>query len=726
LKKVFILFCLIIISLQTVHAENKVTLEADSVTSQDNNTIRAEGNVLIIYDNMTLTAEKVMYKKDKNFAKAWDNVTLKENDNILHASYMEIDLDTKKGTIENGNGFYKPYYYFRAKQIDKIGENNYILHDSRMSSCSGEVPDWSISAKKTKIDSGQYFRAAHATANIKNFPVLYTPYFLWPIKRERESGFLVPSFGYSSDIGTFFTPKYFWNIDVDKDLTVGTNLYSFRGVQFLSEFRYNKSKRENIYLYGEYINDSGSEANKTKRWKIVNKSNIYLTDDIELRFNTDYVSDFRYKRDFNDYTMTKIKGDIEDDSENSYINEIRLNVYKTYANLYIRYRDEMEFYDQNNGYRKSHLIRQPEITLEKNFINAKLLYLDYHLDYNRLKKTTRNYIDENNKNTSATTLDRYHGYLRFYKPIQMKIFTFTPHYKQYYTRWSNYNKTFNVAEYKEKDWMQISADENAVSRRTYEIGYKISFNEIYKNYKYFKHSIYNTFSYTQTPNLDQSGIPDLIEDDIIEEEKLYEYTITNYFQADNWDIRQSFKQGYDVALEDENFVPLETKLDFNYRSLVTANFENHYNHYEDTTEYMKNRLYVEYKNFYLSTELIYDKENFDTDDIAGINFTEDEDYNTSLKSTAGIKIDPYEFEVSHESYKYMEKFKYNFSDFSTQEYSVRAIYNSDCWSLGLLYSVEKYDKITKDGINTDNEKKIFVVLNLKGLGGTEREIFTRQ
>jgi hypothetical protein len=40
--------------------------------------------------------------------------------------------------------------------------------------------------------------------------------------------------------------------------------------------------------------------------------------------------------------------------------------------------------------------------------------------------------------------------------------------------------------------------------------------------------------------------------------------------------------------------------------------------------------------------------------------------------------------------------------------------------------VEKYDKITKDGINTDNEKKIFVVLNLKGLGGTEREIFTRQ
>jgi len=158
---------------QTVHAKDRVILEADNVTSTDNNTIRATGNVLIIYDNITLTAEKVVYKKDKNFAKAWDNVIIKENNNVLHASYLEIDLNTKKGTIENGSGFYEPYYYFTAKQIDKIGENNYVLHDSRMSSCSGKIPDWSIKASSAKIDYGEYFRTTHATFNIKNFPILY-------------------------------------------------------------------------------------------------------------------------------------------------------------------------------------------------------------------------------------------------------------------------------------------------------------------------------------------------------------------------------------------------------------------------------------------------------------------------------------------------------------------------------------------------------------------------
>lgn len=725
MKNFFIFLCLIIIfAVQTVHAKDRVILEADNVTSTDNNTIRATGNVLIIYDNIILTAEKVVYKKDKNFAKAWDNVTLKENNNVLHASYLEIDLNTKKGTIENGSGFYEPYYYFTAKQIDKIGENNYVLHDSRMSSCSGEVPDWSIKTSSAKIDYGEYFRTKHATFNIKNFPILYSPYFIWPIRTERKSGFLVPSFGYGSDTGTFFTPKYFWNIDVDKDLTVGTNLYSDRGIQFLSEFRYNKSKREDIYLYGEYINDSAPEANKTKRWKIVNKSNIYLTDDIELRFNTDYVSDFRYKRDFNDFTMTENDEDINDDSENSYINEIRLNIYKPYTNLYIRYRDEMEFYDRENGYSKSHLIRAPEIILEKNSIDAKLLYLDYHLDYNKLKKSNRNYIDENNGGTATTsTLERNHGYIRFYKPLQMKILTFTPHYKQYFTRWYNYNHNFNVDEYYDKEWERLSSDEDEITRSIYEIGYKISFNEIYRNYKYFRHSIYNTLSYTQTPYMDQSGIPNLIEDDIIEEQKLYEYTITNYFNADAWDIKQSFKQGYDVALDDEHFVPLETELDFNYRSLITANFENHYDYYKGRSDYMDNRLILDFKYFYFKTELVYDRENLDTDYLSSLS---DKEYNTSLKSTVGVRWDPYEVEFSHESYKYMDEFKYNFNDFTTEEYSVTALYNSDCWSLGLTYSEQKYDKITEDGIKTDDEKKIFAVFRLKGLGETEREIFNRQ
>jgi len=714
LRKIFLLliFSFFLISMPA-KAEEKVTLEADSVTSQDNNTVTAAGNVLILYKDMTLTADKVRFDKKKNVARAWDNVTFKDKDNIIHATYIEMDLDTKKGLIRDGKGFYKPYHYFTAQKIEKIGENNYILHNSTISSCSGEVPDWSFRSDKARINYGEYFIADDATANIKNLPVLYFPYFIWPIKTERESGFLVPNAGYSSEVGAFFTPKYFWNIGVDKDATFGLNYYSFRGLQFLSEFRYNKSQKEDIYLYGEYIYDRDSEANKNKRWKIVNKSNVYLTEDIELRFNTDYVSDFRYKRDFDKYSMIPSeKKNNDDESENYYINEMRLNIYKPLGNLYIKYRDEMEYFDRQDGFSKSHLIKQPEITLEKNFIDAKLLYLDYHFDYNRIKKTDMVYQNEDETSFDETTIKRNNGYLNFYKPFNLKILTFTPHYRQYYTRWYDYSEEFNVKTSDEGNLLKLDQNGNELERYIYNAGYKISFNEIYKNYKYFKHSIYNTIKYSQTPYLNQKGIPDFIEDDRIEEEKLYTYTLTNYLAAEDWNIKQSFTQGYDVSLDDNRWEPLETKINFNYKNLTHAYLENHYNYEKDETEYMENRLRINYKSFYAQTEFIFDKT------------VAEEEKNTTWQSSIGVNIQPFELAFVHESYKNMDKFSYNFKNFKTQEYTAKIIYNSDCWSLGFSYSEEEYEEIAKSGTNRDTEKTLFLIVKLKGLGGAQKEILS--
>lgn len=708
----FFIFSFFLISIP-VKAEQKVTLEADRVTSQDNNTVTAAGNVLILYKDMTLTADKVRFDRKKNIARAWDNVTFRDKDNIIHASFIKIDLDTRKGLIRDGKGFYKPYHYFTAQKIEKIGENNYILHNSTISSCSGEVPDWSFRSDKARINYGEYFTADDATANIKNIPVLYFPYFIWPIKTDRESGFLIPNAGYSNEVGAFFTPKYFWNISVDKDATFGLNYYSFRGLQYLAEFRYNKSRKEDIYLYGEYFYDRDSEANKNKRWKIVNKSNVYLTDDIELRFNTDYVSDFRYKRDFDKYSMVASENENSDDeSENYYINEMRLNIYKPLGNLYIKYRDEMEYFDRQEGFSKSHLIKQPEVTLEKNFMDAKLFYIDYHFDYNRIKKTDMIYQNEEETSFKETTIKRNNGYLNLYKPFNLKILTFTPHYRQYYTRWYDYSEQFNVSQTDDGSLLKLDQEGNELERYIYNIGYKISFNEIYKNYKYFKHSIYNTIEYSQTPYLNQQGIPDFIEDDRIEEEKRYTYTLTNYLTSKDWNLKQSFTQGYDAALEKNQWEPLETKINFNYKDLTHFYFENHYNYEKNETEYMENRLRINYKSFYAQTEFIFDKA------------VEEEEKNTTWQSSIGVDIQPFELAFVHESYKKMDEFSYNFKNFKTQEYTAKIIYNSDCWSLGFSYSEEEYEEIAKSGTNIDTEKTLFLIVKLKGLGGAQKEILS--
>ena len=70
------------------------------------------------------------------------------------------------------------------------------------------------------------------------YPVFYMPFFSHPDPSERRaSGFLTPSFGNSSHIGTFFDMPYFWAIDAQRDLTIHPLITTGFGPQLSGEYR---------------------------------------------------------------------------------------------------------------------------------------------------------------------------------------------------------------------------------------------------------------------------------------------------------------------------------------------------------------------------------------------------------------------------------------------------------------------------------------------------------
>ncbi len=97
----------------------------------------------------------------------------------------------------------------------------------------------------------------HTTARIKDVPILYTPYFIYPIKTERETGFLVPNAGYNSELGgAYIQPKFFWNIDVDQDATFASLIAANAPPALHSaEHRLALKKNSDIHTYLEYTND---------------------------------------------------------------------------------------------------------------------------------------------------------------------------------------------------------------------------------------------------------------------------------------------------------------------------------------------------------------------------------------------------------------------------------------------------------------------------------------
>ena len=69
-------------------------------------------------------------------------------------------------------------------------------------------------------------------------PVLYAPYFNFPIDDCRQSGFLFPTYSTSSINGVGIGLPYYWNIAPNYDDTITPRIYTESGFQLSNQFRY--------------------------------------------------------------------------------------------------------------------------------------------------------------------------------------------------------------------------------------------------------------------------------------------------------------------------------------------------------------------------------------------------------------------------------------------------------------------------------------------------------
>ena len=88
-----------------------------------------------------------------------------------------------------------------ARSCEKLDETHYRFHRGVFTSCDltdTEPPPWSIEVRDAVVELEGYGHFRDAALKVRGVPFFYTPRLLWPIKRDRAAGFLVPSFGYSN------------------------------------------------------------------------------------------------------------------------------------------------------------------------------------------------------------------------------------------------------------------------------------------------------------------------------------------------------------------------------------------------------------------------------------------------------------------------------------------------------------------------------------------------
>lgn len=269
------------------------------IAAQSQNEIRPnyyvmEGYVDLNYQGMRLQADHAEYDAGTKDLVATGNVVLDQADQHLTGDRLELNLDTKKGSMYNARGFVPPQIFFWGSRLDKIGDEEYKLYDAIFTECAQIEPHWKLKATTARMTINKYIHFKNFTLKAKSIPIFYSPYMMWPIARDRATGFLFPAFGPNSRKGFWVGGSFFWAMSDSYDSTYWVDHYSKRGWGGGSEFRYAASKDDdgNIKYYFNDDTELGPE------WTLHGAVNQKLPGDFVAKGIVDYFSSFEYIHDY--------------------------------------------------------------------------------------------------------------------------------------------------------------------------------------------------------------------------------------------------------------------------------------------------------------------------------------------------------------------------------------------------------------------------------------------
>ncbi len=128
----------------------------------------------------------------------------------------------------------------KANRITRHSENKHTLFKSTWTTCPPHLSHWHLSSKELTLnqETGRG-ESLHTILWLGNrVPVFYFPYLNFPIDDRRQSGFLIPQFGYNSQVGHDITTPYYFNLAPNYDLTIAPRYMSQHGFMLSPEFRY--------------------------------------------------------------------------------------------------------------------------------------------------------------------------------------------------------------------------------------------------------------------------------------------------------------------------------------------------------------------------------------------------------------------------------------------------------------------------------------------------------
>lgn len=293
-------------------------LQSEQIEYDDaNQVVTALGNVFVAQDSQLLHADKVQYFKLQDKIVATGHVWLRDSEgNYSFANNLILSNKMADGFVENVKILMVDQSRLAGNLAKRYEGKRVVLWQGVYSPCEvckaepEKAPLWQLKADKIihnqEIKMIQYH---HAWMEFFGWPIFYVPYFSHPDPAvKRKTGFLMPIYSHSNDLGYSVTVPYFIASAQNHDFTLFPTFTSKQGVIPAFEHRYHFDNGEYV-MHGSYANNTttgfASNYNPNNygraghhRWHYFMRARYDITPELLFTLDVQRASDLTYLKRF--------------------------------------------------------------------------------------------------------------------------------------------------------------------------------------------------------------------------------------------------------------------------------------------------------------------------------------------------------------------------------------------------------------------------------------------
>ena len=231
-----------------------------------NRIVLSEG-ARIQYKNMVLDAKRVVYDPDAQVMTATGSPDLRESESRLVGEGLVYDLERKAGVVTRGVTTFEDGLY-TGRELAREPDGALLVGGGVYTTCSDSPPHYRLESHQMKVYLNDKVIARPLILYIGEIPVFALPFYVFPIRRERHSGFLIPQVevGLSENKGRFIRNfGYYWAPSDYFDVTLWGDFYEQTKWVGHAEARYKKR-----YTLSGSVSTSFAEEllNNRRRWDL--------------------------------------------------------------------------------------------------------------------------------------------------------------------------------------------------------------------------------------------------------------------------------------------------------------------------------------------------------------------------------------------------------------------------------------------------------------------------